>query len=62
MVKQRWIEQKNQQDFTSDLKLISAGKYKSQEQESVLRNIKMLYKAQEKVISFFIMNSIARKK
>ena len=42
MVKQRWIEQKNQQDFTSDLKLISAGKYKSQEQESVLRNIKML--------------------
>ena len=49
MVIQRWKRQKKtkQKEFKSVPISISRGKYKSQEQEGTLRNIKVLYKALE---------------
>ena len=39
--------------FKSNLKEISRGRYKSEKQESVLQNIKLLYEAPEAVIKLF---------
>ena len=39
--------------FKSNLKEISKGRYKSEEQKSVLENIKLLYKSREAVIKLF---------
>ena len=40
-------------EFKIELNSIAKEKYKSQGYESVLRNIKMLYKAREKIINLF---------
>ena len=40
-------------EFKIELNSIAKEKYKSQGYESVLRNIKMLYKAREKIIDLF---------
>ena len=39
--------------FKSNLKEISRGRYKLEEQKSALENIKLLYKSQEAVIKSF---------
>ena len=41
--------------FKSDLNSIARVKYKSQEHESSPKNIKLLYKAREKVVNFFMI-------
>ena len=44
---------KIKREFKIELNSIAKEKYKSQGQESLLRNIKMLYKAREKIIDLF---------
>ena len=46
-------KKKEEKEFKSDLNSIAKRKYKSQEQETKLRNIKLLYEAQENVANFF---------
>ena len=47
------LEKTIKKEFKSDLNSIARGKCKSQEQESTLRKVRMLYEPRESVINFF---------